>query len=85
MYGILQDIVQAQQTGQDRQEQQQGGQTEHLDEELVLLFLRELGVGGVGRHDQAAAGGCRAEAGKGSGQAHDGDKARQIVNQVQHQ
>ena len=78
MYGILQDIVQAQQTSQDRQEQQQGGQTEHLDEELVLFFFRELGVGGVGRHDQAAAGGRRAEAGKGSGQAHDGDKALRL-------
>lgn len=75
MYGMLQDIVQAQQTSQDRQEQQQAGQTEHLDEELVLFFFRELGVSGVGRHNQAAAGGRRAEAGKGSGQAHDGDKA----------
>ena len=62
MYGMLQDIVQAQQTSQDRQEQQQAGQTEHLDEELVLFFFRELGVSGVGRHNQAAAGGRRAEA-----------------------
>ena len=73
--GDLQDAVEADEGRDNDNAEHQSRDAEELNKELVFLLLGEFGVGGIGRHDQAAAGGSGAQAGKGGGERHDGDQA----------